>query len=67
MNGCFNGLFGGNNTCLWILIILLILCLCKSGCLNGLFNSCYTLPVALLLLCYCSKSGSVFGNGCGCK
>ena len=37
MNG-MNGfdLFGGNNCCLWILIILLIICLCKSGCLNGI-------------------------------
>lgn len=67
MNGCFNGLFCGNNACLWILIILLIICLAKSGCLNGLFNSCYCLPVALLILCYCSKNGSLFGNGCGCK
>ena len=30
--------FGGNNCCLWILIILLIICLAKSGCLNGIFN-----------------------------
>ena len=62
---------GGNNCCLWILIILLIICLCKSGCLNGFFNSCYCLPVALLLICCCCKNGGGgflggFG-GCGCK
>lgn len=66
MNGCFD--FLGGNTCLWILIILLIVCLCKSGCFNGLFNSCYCLPVALMLICCCCKNGGgFFGNGCGCK
>ena len=63
--------FGGNNCCLWILIILLILCVCKSGCLNGILNSCYCLPIALLLLCCCCKGNNGFlgglGNGCGCK
>ena len=65
MHGCFD-LFGGN-TCLWILIILLIICLCKSGCLNGLFNSCYCLPVALLLICCVCKNGGLGSLGCGCK
>ena len=61
--------FGSNNCCLWLLIILLIICLCKSGCLNGFFNSCYCLPVALLVLCcWCKGKGDSFGNlGCGCK
>ncbi|MBQ8197096.1 MAG: chorion class high-cysteine HCB protein 13 [Clostridia bacterium] len=66
MNGCFD--FLGGNTCLWILIILLIICLCKSGCLNGLFNSCYCLPVALALICcFCGKGDKgLFGYGGGC-
>lgn len=66
MNGCFDFL-NGNNCCLWILIILLIICLAKSGCLSGLFNSCYCLPVALFILCCCCKNGGFFGNGCGCS
>ena len=68
MNGCFD--FLGNNCCLWVLIILLIILLAKNGCLNGIFNSCYCLPIALLLICYCVKGGSgmgnLFGGGC-CK
>jgi len=47
MNGfCFDQ----NNCCLWILIILLILCVCKSGCLNGFLNSCYAVPAAIALV-----------------
>ena len=60
--------FGGNNCCLWILIILFIICLCKSGCLANLFSGCYCLPVALLLVCCLMKNGNPFaGLGCGCK
>ncbi|MCQ2387625.1 MAG: chorion class high-cysteine HCB protein 13 [Clostridia bacterium] len=69
MNGCFDTLFS-NNCCLWILIILLVILLAKCGCLNGIFNSCYCLPIALLILCCCNKGGSLFGcgnNNCGCK
>lgn len=67
MNGCFD--FFGNNCCLWILIILLIILLAKNGCLNGIFNSCYCLPIALLLVCFCcNKNGGgingLFGGGC---
>ena len=63
MNGCFD--FFGGNCCLWIGIILLIICLCKSGCLNGFFSSCYCLPVALLLICCCCKGGNLCGKGGG--
>ena len=66
MNGfCFDQ----NNSCLWILIILLVLCVCKSGCLNGILNSCYALPIALALICcFCKDGGGGFFNmGCGCK
>ena len=28
----------GDNCCLWMLIIILILCLCKNGCLNGIID-----------------------------
>ena len=67
MNGCFDFL-GGGNACLWILVILLIICLCKSGCLNGLMNSCYTLPIALALICcLCKGNGGLFGGFGGCK
>ena len=67
MNGCFD--FFNGNCCLWIGIILLIICLCKSGCLNGLFNSCYALPIALLLICCLCKNGIGLGSnfGYGCK
>ena len=39
---CF-GNFGGNG-CLWILILLLILCCSQTGVLNNLLDSCY-LPI----------------------
>ena len=72
MNG-YNGfdLFGSNNCCLWILIILLILCVCKNGGICGILNSCYALPIALALICCFCKNGNgggFFGHGgCGCK
>ena len=72
MNGLNGFDFGGNNCCLWVLIILLIICLGKSGCLNGIFNSCYCLPVALLLICcFCKKEPSLkpgsYGKACSAK
>ncbi|MBO5285447.1 MAG: chorion class high-cysteine HCB protein 13 [Clostridia bacterium] len=62
--------FGDNNCCLWILIILLILCVCKNGGICNILNSCYALPIALALICCLCKNGGGnlfgFGNGC-CK
>lgn len=67
---CFDFLEGGN-ICLWMLIILLIICLCKNGILGGIFNSCYCLPLAALIICcFCKNGKGLFGNGfggCGCK
>ena len=62
----------GDNCCLWMLIIILILCLCKNGCLNGIIDKICgcgcLLPVLLLLLCCCKggKGGPDFGFGGGC-
>ena len=59
----------GDNCCLWMLIIILILCLCKNGCLNGIIDKICgcgcLLPVLLLLLCCCKggKGGPDFGFG----
>ena len=65
---------GGDNCCLWILIILLILCVCKNGCLNGIFDklcNCGCLIPLLLVWCCCTggchdKHGMDFGFGGGC-
>ncbi|MDD7214386.1 MAG: hypothetical protein PUH90_03685 [Clostridia bacterium] len=69
MNNCF-GI--GDNCCLWILIILLILCICKNGCLNGILdklcNCGCLLPLLIVFLCCCKggHGGPDFGFG-GCK
>ena len=65
---------GGDNCCLWILIILLILCVCKNGCLNGIFDklcNCGCLIPLLLVWCCCTggchnKHGMDFGFGGEC-
>ena len=65
---------GGDNCCLWILIILLILCVCKNGCLNGIFDKLCNfgcLIPLLLVWCCCTggghdKHGMDFGFGGGC-
>ena len=67
---------GGDNCCLWILIILLILCVCKNGCLNGIFdklcNCGCLIPLILVWCCccnggdHCDKGGHDFGFGNGC-
>ncbi|HBF44196.1 MAG TPA: chorion class high-cysteine HCB protein 13 [Clostridiales bacterium] len=67
MMNCFGF---GDNCCLYILIILLILCLCGNGCLTGIFDkicSCGCLPLILVLLCCCKDKFKPFMNGCGCK
>jgi len=38
---CFN--FGGGNSCCWIIILILLFCVCgngNNGCDNGCGNSC---------------------------
>ncbi len=63
---CF-GTFG-NNTCLWLLIILLILCFCGNGKADGILNGCYT-PL-IIAAAYCViKNGGLCNilSGCGCK
>ncbi len=66
--------FNNDNCCLYILIILLVLCLCGNGCLNGIIDKICgcgpILPIVLLLLCCCNKGGnhkSFNIGGCGCK
>lgn len=63
---CF-GTFG-NNTCLWLLIILLILCFCGNGALDSLFSNCYTPLILAAAYCVIKKGGicNLFGSGCGC-
>lgn len=59
--------FGGNNSCLWILIILLLLCNC-GGMIEGIFDKLCNceclLPLLVVWLCCCNKGGN-FGFGCG--
>ena len=67
MNGC-NGNFGGNG-CLWILILLLILCCSQSGILSGILDSCYLPVILAAAYCVCKNGGlyNMFRSGCGCK
>ena len=59
---CF-GNFGGNG-CLWILILLLILCCSQTGVLNNLLDSCY-LPI-ILAIAYCvCKNGGLSASAAG--
>jgi hypothetical protein len=66
-SGCTNSLFGGNNSCIW-LIILLFACGGNNGCgTSSLFGnsgdngSCCEWIILLLLLSSCCGN-----NGCGC-
>ncbi len=64
--------FGGDNCCLYILILLLVLCSCGNGCLNGIIdkicNCGCILPIVLVLLCCCgNKGGCGKPYGIGCK
>ena len=65
---CFESL--GGNGCLWILILLLVLCCSQTGILNNILDS-YWLPIILAIAyCVCKKGGlcNLFsGCGCGCK
>ena len=63
--GCNNGC--GNNSCLWIILILLF---CggngfgRSGCGNGCGNDC-CIWIIILLFC-CGGCGNNNGSGGGC-
>ncbi|MBR1867793.1 MAG: chorion class high-cysteine HCB protein 13 [Clostridia bacterium] len=63
--------FGNDNCCLWILIILLIVCLCGNGFLTGIFdklcNCGCLLPILLVLLCCCKGDKGGMNLGFGCK
>ena len=64
-SGNRSGLFGNNDCCSWIWIILLLSCFggnnsCGSSFLNS-GSSCDWLIIILLLSCF---NGN--GNGCGC-
>ncbi len=63
--GC--GFGGGNNSCIWI-ILLLFLCGGNNGCGNGGFgggDSCCEWIIILLILCSCCGNNSR-SNDCGC-
>ena len=68
MNSCFGG-----NSCLWILIILLILGTCGNVFSSSAFRGCGWPILAALAYCMC-KNGTlqdIFsrmcgGNDCGC-
>lgn len=67
MLNCLN--FGGDdNCCLWILIILLILCTC-GGTVRGIFDKLCNceclLPLLVVWLCACGDGGC--GGRFGCK
>lgn len=64
----------GDNCCLYLLIILLIICLCGNGCLSGILDKlcncgCLLPILAVILCCCCKKDGhhKGFNLGCGCK
>ena len=68
MNCCMHG----NNSCLWILIILLILGTCGNVFSSSVFSGCGWPVLAALAYCMCKNGtlGSLFGrsgNGCGCN
>ena len=67
MNSCFGG-----NSCLWILIILLILGTCGNVFSSSAFRGCGWPLLAALVYCMCkngtlqSLASSVCGDSCGC-
>ncbi len=65
---CFESL--GGNGCLWILILLLVLCCSQTGILNNILDSCWLPIILAIAYCVCKKGGlcNLFsGCGCGCK
>ena len=70
--GCNGGFFGGDNSCLWIILLLLFCGGCGgngflsngNGCgCNDNNNSCGCNFIWILLLLSCCGG---CGNGCGC-
>lgn len=64
--GCNSGgILGGNNSCMWI-ILLLLFCggnsFGNSGCGCGSNNGCNSCTMIILLLLFCGD-----GFGCGCN
>ena len=62
----------GNNSYLWILIILLILGTCSGVFSSSIFTYCDWPILAALAYCMCKNGtlGSLFGRnggGCGCN
>ncbi len=62
------GTISGENGCLWILILLLIVCCSQSGILNNILDSCYLPLILAAAYCVCKKGGlcNLF-RPCGCK
>lgn len=72
--GCSNsnGLLGGNNSCIWIILLLFFCngnnsCGCNDGCGSSILGGnnggcCEWLIWILLLSCFCGGNN----NGCGC-
>ena len=64
MNGFANS---GGNSCLWILILLLILFCSQNGdMLQGILNSSYLPVILAVLYCICKNVGlcNLFGDCC---
>lgn len=62
--------FTNGNSCLWILIILLILGTCGNVFSSDLFSGCGWPVLAALAYCMCKNGtlGSLFHRGgCGCN
>ncbi|MBO5328114.1 MAG: chorion class high-cysteine HCB protein 13 [Clostridia bacterium] len=59
----------GGNSCLWILILLLLAASCSGKCLDGILSGA-CLPVLIALVYTMWKNGTLSnifcGNGCGC-
>ncbi|MDD6102726.1 MAG: chorion class high-cysteine HCB protein 13 [Clostridiales bacterium] len=67
LSGCQNGRNGflggcGNNSCIWILLILL----CCGGNGFGCGDDCCSIIWILLILCFCGNGCGNQGCGCGC-
>lgn len=56
------------NSCLWILIILLILGTCGNVFSSSLFSGCGWPLLVALAYCFGKNGGfrSILGDGCGC-
>lgn len=65
-NNCGNGCGCGNNSCIWIILILLFCCgnngIGSSDCGCGNDNSCIWI---ILILLFCGGLGNNSWGGCG--